>query len=216
MIGGNIPGATRVLSVADLRPRRGDGICPGPLACRRHAAVFLSGAAGAVRLRQRTHGEPDHERYRCPVRPHPRRFPAGRRVRYAGTGRHRPLRPFRIGQDHAAALPRRPGTGAGRLSGSQRRDLAGRQQGHLPAHPPPPSRLRVPGGQPVPAPERAPQPGIRLEAHPGNTKTGAASTRRWSWSASANCSTATRRAVRRRAPARGHRPRAAGPARACC
>jgi molybdate transport system permease protein len=49
MIGGNIPENPRRLG-ADLRPRRGAGVHPGPLAGRRHGAVQLRRAAGAVHL----------------------------------------------------------------------------------------------------------------------------------------------------------------------
>ena len=50
MIGGNLPGVTRVASVQILRPRRGAGVHAGAPSVGGHADLFVLGAAGLVRL----------------------------------------------------------------------------------------------------------------------------------------------------------------------
>ena len=86
----------------------------------------------------------------------PRRFRARRRIRGAGAGGRRAVRPVRLRQDHARQHRRGP-AGAGRRPHRDRRRGAVRHGApacRVPARAAP-HRLRVPGRAPVSAPERA-------------------------------------------------------------
>jgi hypothetical protein len=166
MIGGNIPGVTRVASVQIY-----DHVeALEYLQAHRLSAVMLVSSPSWCCWRCMPGGPGS------PVRKGPEmggiqaRFQARLAGLHARCGpgpararRHRAVRPLRLGQDHAAALHRRAGARPQGPPGGQRRGVAGRPA--LAAHAPAPAGLCVPGGQPVPAPHGAGQSALRPEAH---------------------------------------------------
>ena len=124
MIGGSIPGRTKVLSVAIYDLRRDRAVARGQHPRRRH---------GRVRLFRHPGHDAAREAHRAPGRMSPAaalsRWPSPARSarsgsmspsRVPGTRRHRAVRPVRLRQDHGAALHRRaaaPCQGAARVGG---------------------------------------------------------------------------------------------------
>ena len=128
MIGGNIPGKTRVVSVADLRPRGGAGVRAGALARRRHAGVLVRWCCWCSTAEPAATPRMSRERDACiqaALHAGAPRLHARRGARAAGARRDRAVRPLGLRQDHAAALHRGPGARAGRPA-SRRRARSGR------------------------------------------------------------------------------------------
>ena len=163
MIGGNIPGKTKVLSVAIYDYRRDLAVARGEHPRGRH---------GRLRLRRHPRHDADREARRAGGR----MSGGGRRsaVAFRGTlgrfaSRCRLLRAgyaaSRRCSDRPAAARRRccaasPACSAARgLLRGRRRRLAGRDA--VPARARAAGRLRLPGGEPLPASLRAAQPALR-------------------------------------------------------
>ncbi len=119
MIGGNIPGETRVVSVQiydhveALEYAQAHWLAGGML-----VFSFLVLLALYTLQPERDEGDDAMNAHPRPLPARLARLHAGRRSRPAGPRRHRAVRPFRLRQDHAAALHRRAGTRA--AAGSSR------------------------------------------------------------------------------------------------
>ena len=112
MIGGNIPGQTRVLSAAifdfveTLRWREANLLAGGMVVFA--FAVILSMMLIEKRVTRGRVNDRPAIRARIPRNARP--VCTRRRIHRSGEGRHRAVRPVRMRQDHRAALPRGPST----------------------------------------------------------------------------------------------------------
>ena len=133
MIGGNIPGKTRVLSmqiydhVEALEYAQAHWLAGGMLVFSFVVLLVLyafkpAAAQSAMSIARRASAS------HCPG------FALDVDLDLPGPRRHRAVRPFRLRQDHAAALHRRAGTRAERPAVDQRRGLAGRRHASCPTH----------------------------------------------------------------------------------
>jgi hypothetical protein len=115
MIGGNIPGKTRVVSVQIYNHVEALEYSRSPLAGRRFAGVLVYRTAGALHCAENPTRCPSTKMtqpYHCPLSARLRRLSTDGRPELAGFRRHRAVWPFRLRQNHAAALHRRAAASA--------------------------------------------------------------------------------------------------------